>query len=161
MDTYIFDDDRHLLLRSAAGRDSVYETRAIAETREMSTNFMVLAFLNKNDYQVECYNVAFISTIVSYQFSVIYWLLKKWIETWWVWAYELRVSSVAFLMKVVGIMHHQKAEFKNYFLNLNTWSFNSCRDSPGFIPWCFALSGRRKKPSVRWGEGFVFIIRWF
>ena len=72
MDTYIFDDDRHLLLRSAAGRDSVYETRAIAETREMSTNFMVLAFLNKNDYQVECYNVAFISTIVSYQFSVIY-----------------------------------------------------------------------------------------
>ena len=71
-DTYIFDDGRQLLSRSVVRRDSVCETRAMAESREMSTNFIVLAFLNLNDYQVECYNVEFVSTTVSYQFSVTY-----------------------------------------------------------------------------------------
>ena len=50
-------------------------------------------------------------------------------------------------MKVVGIMHQQRAEFENYFLNLNFWPSNSCRDSPGFLLWCWVLSGLRSKPS--------------
>ena len=70
--TYILDDDRQILSRSVTLRDSVCETRAIAESRDMSTNFIALAFLNKNDYQVECYNFQFVSTTVSYGFSVNY-----------------------------------------------------------------------------------------
>ena len=69
-DTYIFDNGQQLLSRSAVRRDSVCETRAMAESREMSTNFMMPAFLNLNDYQVECNIVEFVSTTVSYQFSV-------------------------------------------------------------------------------------------
>ena len=53
----------------------------MAESKEISTNFMKLAFVNKNDYQVERYTIEFISKTISYEFTSIYYPSKKFIET--------------------------------------------------------------------------------